>query len=304
MQRLIRANHIEPEGLYLRKVLYAEGADYKQLTTDWADTIGARDKTYVVETSPVVVQRCMLMTTDPGDLVLDPTCGGGTTAYVAEQWGRRWITIDTSRVSLALARTRLMTARFPYYLLSDSPEGVKKEAEITGQTPPPHQTSGDIKKGFIYKRVPHITLKQIANNTEIDTIYQKWQKDLEPLHNDINKLLKKKWQEWEVPRKPEKDWPKEAKDKLKKWWDYRLRRQKEVDGSIARNSNNETLFDQPYADNKKLRVTGPFTVESLSPHRTISVAEKKDLAEKPSEFGFTTKMIGAGQFGNIIIDNL
>ncbi len=90
---------------------------------------------YVVQTTPRIIERCILMATDPGDLVLDPTCGSGTTAYVAEQWGRRWITIDTSRVALALARTRLMAARYPWYLLADSPEGRRKEAELTGKPP-------------------------------------------------------------------------------------------------------------------------------------------------------------------------
>lgn len=303
MKRLIMANHIETEGKYLRKVLYAEGADYKQLTTDWTDTIGARDKMYVVETSPVVVQRCILMTTDPGDLVLDPTCGSGTTAYVAEQWGRRWITLDTSRVAMALARTRIMTSRFPYYLLSDSPEGVKKEAEITGRTPPPYKTGGDIKKGFVYERIPHITLKAIANNEEIDTIHAKWQEELELICKELNKILNKSFEEWEIPREPEKGWPKKAKDILKEWWELRLRRQKEIDESIARNSDTEMLYDKPYVDNKRIRVTGPFTVESLSPHRTISFEEKKDLAEVGKE-DWTMKMVGAAQFGNIIIENL
>lgn len=129
------------------------------------------------------------MTTDPGDLVLDPTCGSGTTAYVAEQWGRRWITIDTSRVALALARTRLMSARFPYYHLADSPEGIHKEAEVTGKLPPNQKTEGDIRKGFVYKRVPHITLKSIANNSEIDVILEKWQVKLEPVLARLNELL-------------------------------------------------------------------------------------------------------------------
>src|SRR5690606_38474900 len=114
-----------------------------------------------------IAERCILMTTDPGDLVLDPTCGSGTTAYVAEQWGRRWITCDTSRVALALARTRLMAAKYPYYLLSDSPEGTKKEAELSGAMPANSKTHGDIRKGFVYKRVPHVTLKSIANNPDI-----------------------------------------------------------------------------------------------------------------------------------------
>ena len=104
------------------------------------------------------------MTTDPGDLVLDPTCGSGTTAYVAEQWGRRWITLDTSRVSLALARARIMGARYPYYLLADSPEGQQKEAEVTRTARSSTLPRGRINLGFVYQRVPHITLKSIANN--------------------------------------------------------------------------------------------------------------------------------------------
>src|SRR5271167_3099518 len=128
----------------------------------------ASDKTYVVQTNPSVIQRCLLMTTDPGDLVLDPTCGSGTTAYVAEQWGRRWITIDTSRVAVALARSRLMGARYPYYILADSPEGQRKEAEITRAPPKTSQTRGDVRHGFVYQRRSHITSSVIANNAEAD----------------------------------------------------------------------------------------------------------------------------------------
>ncbi len=120
----------------------------------WRDVLMtgfSESKVYVVQTSSKIVERCLLMTTDPGDLVLDPTCGSGTTAYMAEQWGRRWITIDTSRVALALARTRLMSARYPYYLLADSPEGLQREVELTGQEPPSYTTTKDIRKGFVYK---------------------------------------------------------------------------------------------------------------------------------------------------------
>ena len=124
------------------------------------------------------------MTTDPGDLVLDPTCGSGTTAYVAEQWGRRWITIDTSRVALALARARIMGARYPYYLLADSRDGQLKEAEITRTTPSSQPVHGNVRHGFVYERVPHITLKSIANNAEIDVIWDKWQAKLEPLREN------------------------------------------------------------------------------------------------------------------------
>ena len=139
----------------------------------WTDTgIAGRpgQKVYVVQTATKVAERCLLMATDPGDLVLDPTCGSGTTAYVAEQWGRRWITIDTSRVALALARARIMGARYPYYLLADSREGKQKEAEITQTAPSESPTNGNIRQGFVYERVPHITLKSIANNAEIDVI--------------------------------------------------------------------------------------------------------------------------------------
>jgi len=182
-----------------------------------------------------------------------------------------------------------MTARFPYYLLADSPEGVKKEAEITGKMPPPYKTGGDIKKGFVYERVPHITLRAIANNEEIDVIYEKWQEKLEPIRKQLNKALKKKWEEWEIPREAQKDWPKKAKDLLEQWSQLRQRRQKEIDESIARNADTELLYDKPYTDNKRIRVTGPFTVESLSPHRTISMEEKKELAEVGKE-GWTMKM--------------
>src|SRR5262245_40897016 len=161
------------------------------------------------------------MTTDPGDLVLDPTAGSGTTAYVAEQWGRRWITVDTSRVALALARTRLMAAKYPYYLLADSPEGVKKAAEITGQALDSRATEGDVRRGFVYKRASHVTLKSIANNPDI----------------------------------------REGMTRA------------EIDAAIARHAETELLFDKPYEDPKRLRVSGPFTVESLSPHRMLTAEE-------------------------------
>ncbi|MFC1782016.1 site-specific DNA-methyltransferase [Planctomycetota bacterium] len=315
MTRLIKSNRVTQAGNSLNYIRFGRDNPVNPLSNFWSDTASGSgmDKIYVVQTNTKVIERCLLMATDPGDLVLDPTCGSGATAYVAEQWGRRWITIDTSRVALTLARTRLMTGRFPYYILSDSPEGIKKEAEITGLMPPPYKTGHDIKKGFVYQRVPHIMLKDIANNEEIDVIHERWQENLEPLRKDLNKLLKQStrgakphptdYEEWEIPREPEKGWPKEAKDLLKKWWDYRLQRQKQIDDSIARNADTELLYDQPYVDNKRVRVSGPFTVESLSPHRTISVAKKKQLAEVPQE-GWTMKIVGGGQFGNIIIENL
>ena len=140
------------------------------------------------------------MTTDPGDLVLDPTCGSGTAAYVGEQWGRRWITIDTSRVALALARARVMGARYPYYLLVDSPEGLRKESEVDGRVRSELRTDGDVRQGFVCERVPHITLKSIANNAEIDFIWERWQETLEPLREDLNARLDCDWEEWQIPR--------------------------------------------------------------------------------------------------------
>jgi adenine-specific DNA-methyltransferase len=273
----------------------------------------AEDKTYVVQTAARVIERCMLMSTDPGDLLLDPTCGSGTTAYVAEHWGRRWITIDTSRVALALARTRLMTARYPYYLLADSPEGERKEAEITGTVPvaaslprhggvkPPLQTatSDDIKKGFVCKRVPHVTLKSIANNEEIDTIHAKWQEKLEPLRADLNKSLKKSWQEWEITREADAAWPEKAKKLHAEWWKLRRERQKEIDESIARHADTELLYDQPFEDSKRVRVAGPFTVESLSPRRALSTDDDRPATESAAR-----RDPAAGQFETMILENL
>src|SRR6202040_618708 len=135
MGRLKRADRLIGIGNTLSYVRFIDDFPCIPIGSQWLDTMTAgfaSDKAYVVQTNPSVIQRCILMTTDPGDIVLDPTCGSGTTAYVAEQWGRRWITIDTSRVALALARARIMGARYPFYLLADSPEGRKKEAEVTG----------------------------------------------------------------------------------------------------------------------------------------------------------------------------
>jgi adenine-specific DNA-methyltransferase len=161
LDRLAAARRLYDYGRQLRIKRFRHEALPAPLGNLWLDTQMAgfvRDKIYVVQTHTRVPARCLLMTTDPGDLVLDPTCGSGTTAYVAEQWGRRWITIDTSRVALAIARTRLMAARYPYYLLADSPEGQRREAELSGQAPG-GATEGDIRKGFVYERVPHVTLK-------------------------------------------------------------------------------------------------------------------------------------------------
>ena len=155
MQRLAMASRIH---VARNSIRYRRGADdfpYQVRTNLWTDTGTGNftdDKLYVVQTASKVIERCVLLTTDPGDLVLDPTCGSGTTAHVAEQWGRRWITIDTSRVALALARQRIMAARYPYYLLSDSVDGRAKESEVSAVELPPGDPSGDIRHGFVYER--------------------------------------------------------------------------------------------------------------------------------------------------------
>jgi adenine-specific DNA-methyltransferase len=174
MNTLAKSNRLQVDGNLPRYILYHEDFPYSKLTNPWLDTAGAGAKVYAVQTNERVIARCLLMTTDPGDLVFDPTCGSGTTAYVAEQWGRRWITCDTSRVALTLAKQRLMTALYDYYELAHPEEGVGS--------------------GFKYKTVPHITLKSIANN--------------EP-------------------------------------------------------ATQETLYDQPFMDKSRARVTGPFTVEAV-----------------------------------------
>lgn len=268
----------------------------------WTDTGTGNftdDKLYVVQTGSKTIERCILMATDPGDLVLDPTCGSGTTAYVAEQWGRRWITIDTSRVALALARARVMGARYSYYLLADSKEGQLKEAEITNSAPSSKPTYGDIRHGFVYERVPHITLKSIANNAEIDVIWEKYQERLEPLRAELNKALGKSWEEWEIPREADEKWAPGIKEAHKRWWQLRIARQKEIDASIAAKADFEYLYDKPYEDKKKVRVAGPFTVESLSPHRVLAVDENDDLIDPAKQAAG-----GEQDFAQMILENL
>ena len=177
MERLIKAQRLINLGVSTYYRQFFSDSPMRQMENTWTDTAaGFSDtKVYVVQTHTKIVQRCILMTTDPGDLVLDPTCGSGTTAYVAEQWGRRWTTIDTSRVALALARARIMGARYTYYLLADSSDGQRKEAELTQKVPSETPTYNDVRQGFVYERVPHITLKSIANNAEIDVICERFQ---------------------------------------------------------------------------------------------------------------------------------
>jgi adenine-specific DNA-methyltransferase len=252
MEKLRWSRRLLPVGQTLTYVRYLEDFPAFPINNLWDDTTTsgfADPKVYVVQTNVKVVERCLLMSTDPGDLVLDPTCGSGTTAFAAEQWGRRWITVDTSRVALALARQRVMGARFPYYFLADSAEGRDREAGLTGSPLPLAPITNDIRHGFVYERVQHITLKSIANNPDIR----------EGMSRD------------------------------------------EIDAAIKRHAEFELLYDKPYEDNKKVRVAGPFTVESLSPHRSLAFSGPgaPNSAEAPE-----AEAIPDSSFEQTILDNL
>ena len=306
LRRLTKARrliNVSTSLYYVRKL-----RDFPVVPMDnlWQDTSAggySDEKIYVVQTNRKIVQRCLLMATDPGDLVLDPTCGSGTTATVAEQWGRRWITIDTSRVALALARARIMGARYPFYLLSDSREGQLKEAEVTRTAPSSQPVQGNIRHGFVYERVPHIMLSSIANNAEIDVIWDQWQAKLEPLREKLNAALKKTWPEWEIPREADGQWPDAMKKLHADWWQARIGRQQEIDKSIAAKAGFEYLYDKPYEDKKKVRVAGPFTVESLSPHRTLTVGADDELID-PNVMAEGSAHNSTQSFTQMILDNL
>ncbi len=310
MERLQKARRVIVSGSSLAYVRMLSDYISVPLRNIWMDTGTGSftdPKVYVVQSGTKAVQRCILMATDPGDLVLDPTCGSGTAAYVAEQWGRRWITVDTSRVALTLARTRLMAARYPWYLLADSREGRAKEAALTQTMPPETPVRDDIRQGFVYERVPHITLKSIANNPLIDDIWEKWQAVLEPLRAELNAATGETWEEWQIPRELPATAPPAAAAPHSKWWETRIARQREIDASIAARADVEYLYDKPYTDAARVRVAGPFTVESLSPHRVLPASEEAlietidaaDGARSPADAD-----LAGGDFAAIVIDYL
>ena len=305
LDRLSRTRRLIGMGNTLVYKRYIDDFPVVRLTMTWDDTIQSTfsvKKLYVVQTASTVIQRCLLMTTDPGDLVLDPTCGSGTTAYVAEQWGRRWITIDTSRVALAIARQRLMTARFENYKTKKPTGGM---AENPGT-------------GFIYKTVPHITLKSIAQNTNLDPIFEKHEPVLDEkllkcnsalskASADLRKkletklqlkqkqegkksitdaderrwVLKKKWEHWEVPFDTDPDWPAELRSAVSAYRTAWRAKMDEVNACIAANADQEELVDQPESA-PGVRVAGPFTVEGVIPAEA-SLYEKDDVEDKTVE---------------------
>ena len=357
LDRISRTGRLLGIGNTLVYKRYIDDFPYVRLTSTWEDTVQstfAVSKIYVIETASRVIERCILMTTDPGDLVLDPTCGSGTTAYAAEQWGRRWITIDTSRVALALARARIMGARYPYYILADSKDGQLKEAEISRREITEAPTYGSLRQGFVYERVPHVTLRDIANNAEIDVIWETAQRELEPLREELNLALGQDWQEWEIPRDASDPWPELAAeawlvvqrlsdaeadrtvalevlnaelgrnytldevpeqprdpwqpvvaDLHRRWWERRVARQKEIDASIAAQADFEYLYDKPYEDRSKVRVAGPFTVESVSPHRVIAAddVDGRMVGETGDGYRYDGDL-PERDFAGMILDNL
>jgi adenine-specific DNA-methyltransferase len=301
LQRLCNAGRVTIAGNTLRYKRYQHDFSIFPINNLWPEQLSEQNKRFVVQTSEGVIQRCLLMTTDPGDLVFDPTCGSGTTAYVAEQWGRRWITCDTSRVALTLARQRLMTAVFDYYELAHPEEGVGS--------------------GFKYKTVPHVTLKSIANNPEIDGIYARMHPAVEQALADLNAALKgraiqfkvrqggraeqvvdfaapdsatftmpsgqvvkvNELVEWEVPFEFPADWPEEARPAFERFHQARRAMQKAMDEAIALHAPQETLYDQPFVDRKKVRVTGPFTVEAVPAPAVKTVDEILEPRPEPAD---------------------
>ena len=260
LTRLAKSSRVWPTGnISIRYVRYFEDFPVIPFSDMWTDTGTGSftdDKVYVVQTGTKVIERCLLMTTDPGDLVLDPTCGSGTTAFVAEQWGRRWITIDTSRVALALARARIMGARYPFYLLADSQRRTDEGSA--------NRRACAVRYAHSWQRAPGICLRarsahhaeSIANNAEIDVIWEEYQEKLEPLREQLNQASKRTGRSGRFRASSEK-WPQPAKDLHAAWWEQRIARQKAIDASIAAKAEFEYLYDKPYEDKKKVRVAGP-----------------------------------------------
>lgn len=288
LARLIRADRAIRSKSRPRYKRYWEDFPYKALTNLWLGIGGANSPQYVVQTSEQVIKRCILMTTDPGDIVLDPTCGGGTTALVAERWGRRWITIDTSRVAVSIARHRILTASFPMWQTAES--------------------SRDPSVGFEYHSAPKIEPSTVANNTNLDPILDRYDRLLSDSLQKCNEalarvdagasaslkakfdskwktegkqsiteddqrrlILPKSWQHWEVPFNPDPDWPRELQDAVQEYRALWSNRKEEIETTIAEQAEKVDLVDQPKVVTGTVRVSGPFTVEGvlskeLAPH--------------------------------------
>ena len=259
LKRLDMANRLIQEGKSVSYKLYLDDYPFRKITNLWMTVGVSYEKIYAVQTTPQVIERCLLMATDPGDLVLDPTCGSGTTAFVAEKWGRRWITCDTSRVAVTLAKQRMMTASYDYFELRYPNEGLRG--------------------GFIYKTVPHVTLKSIANDPEIDEIYERLHPAIRSALAVLNKTIKQNLSEWEIPFDLPDGWSKVAQEPFDAFHTARQAMQRQMDLSIAAHADSEILYDQPEKSKSKLRITGPFTVEAVPFATVLSL----DESEQPKE---------------------
>lgn len=283
MERLARAERLFPQQRDVRFVKHSPIPSIKEISNWWDGFGGAPNQVYVVQTNERILERCILMASDPGDLVLDPTCGSGTTAVVAEQWGRRWVTIDTSRVALALTRARIMGSRFSYYLLADSQAGQIKLAELSKSVASAHLVGGNIRHGFVYERSINVTSGSIANNKEIDVIWEKWQPSILDLLKRLNKELKRDsknlLEEWQLPYEAEATWSPKTKLIFKDLTEAIRSKKLEMHQSILNKAEYQNLYDKPYEDKKKIRVAGPFTVESLSPHRVLAVSDDDEFVQ-------------------------
>lgn len=310
VNRLVRSERVHLAANSFRYRRFHSDFSVQPYSNIWTDTGTGNftdSKIYIVQSGTKTVERCLLMATDPGDLVLDPTCGSGTTAFVAEQWGRRWITIDTSRVALTLARTRIASARYPWYLLADSSDGRTKEAALAQKPPPSTPVNNDIRQGFVYEREARVTLGDIARNSLIDDIWEKWQALLEPLRSELNAAADESWHEWQIPRELPATAPPAAAEPHAKWWEARIARQREIDASIAARANVEYLYDKPYTDPARVRVAGPFTVESLSPHRVLPASEQELIETIDAADGNRSAAdadLAGADFAGIVIDYL
>ena len=319
--RLEHSERLQADNTALRAIYYHDDYPAFEITNSWEDTGPEINKSFIVQTSTLPIQRCMLMTTDPGDLVLDPTCGSGTTAYVAEQWGRRWITIDTSRVAIALARQRILTTRFDYYKTADGSSSIGKA-------------------GFQYKTVPHVTLQSIAQNVALDPIFAKWQPQLDEklralnealaeVDNDTRSALLGKldkrggrrrrgnpmadaekrathlpnngWEHWELPFHADTDWPDALSKRLEDYRKVWRAKMGEVNACIAANADQEPLVDQPEVQRRVVRVSGPFTIEAVHPPEESLVSDSP-IGGAPKElesFGEDTDFVNTDMSSNV-----
>lgn len=320
IERLARADYLIPRSGSFSHFMFLDNFSVTPVSNLWADTkwgFDAGDKAYVVQTNEKIIERCLEMTTDPGDLVLDPTCGSGTTAYIAEQWGRRWITIDVSRVALSIARQRLLTANYDYFMLRPtSAADLQRNSSGPWLSDPDGQIQGPCT--FENKMVPHVTLKSIAQNLALDPICEKWEQVLVQKLGELNKALnqsvtketrfkllakleekrkregknsitdadsrrwqlpEKEWLEWEVPFDIDSDWPRILKDSLNGYRQAWRQKMDEINACIAARAEQEELVDQPIIEKGRVRVSGPFTMEGIIPaEESIDIGE---LEESP-----------------------